>query len=116
MSFEERIFQVVRAAMPPDAEIQVVPGNGALDVGVSWKLNDDPKRPNKMSKTILICVSLEAAQDFASALAADQEAAYRRVAAFLFAKLAMFDPKHDVPKHEVPPVTQWVISFAVLLG
>lgn len=116
MSFEEHILQVVRAAMPPGAEIQVVPGNGVLNVGVSWKLNDDPERLNKMSKTISICVSLEAAQDFASASAADQGAAYRRVAAFLSAKLATFDPQHDVPKYEVPPVEQWVISSAVVLG
>lgn len=116
MSFDDQILQAIKAAMPANAEIRVVPGIGSLNVGVSWKLNDDPERPNKMSKTIAICVSHEAAQDFASASASDQGAAYQRVSAFLSGKLAQFDPQHNAPKYEAPPVEQWVISSAVVLG
>lgn len=116
MSLEDQILQAIKAAMPANAEIQVVPGIGAFNVGVSWKLNDDPKRPNKMSKTISICVSHEVAEDFASASAVDQGGAFRRVVAFLSVKLATFDPKHNVPKYEAPPVEQWVISSGVVLG
>jgi len=112
----DAILAAIQAAMPASAEIQVVPGVGAFNVGVSWKLNDDPDRPNKMSKTISICVSHEAANDFAAASTADQEAAYKRVAKFLAAKLATFDPQHNAPKYESPPVEQWVIGSAVLLG
>ena len=83
MTFEDQILQAIKAAMPADAKILVVPGIESLRVCVSWKLNDDPERPNKMSKTISICVSHEAAQDFASASAANQGAAYSRVLAFL---------------------------------
>lgn len=116
MSFEDQILQAVRTAMPANAEIQVVPGIGTFNIDVSWKLNDDPERPNKMSKTISICVSHEAAEDFASASAIDQGAAFHRVAAFLSARLASFDPKHNVPKSEAPPVEQWVINSGVVLG
>jgi hypothetical protein len=110
------ILAAIQAAMPANAEIQVVPGVEAVNIGVSWKLNDDPDRPNKRSKTISICVSHEAAQDFEAASTADHGGAYRRVAEFLAAKLAAFDPQHNVPKHESPPVERWVISSAVLLG
>jgi hypothetical protein len=79
MSFEDQILQAIKTAMPANAEMRVVPEVGAFNVGVSWKLNDDPDRPNKMSKTISICVSHEAAQDFASSSTADQGAAYQRV-------------------------------------
>lgn len=116
MSFEDQILQAIKAAMPADAEIQVTPGIGSLNVGVSWKLNDDPERPNKMSKTIAICVSHEAAQDFASASAANQSGAYRRVSAFLTQKLARFDPTHNAPKNEAPPIEQWTISSEVVVG
>jgi hypothetical protein len=102
--------------MPAIAEIQVVPGVDSLNVAVSWKLDDDPERPNKMSRTISICVSREAAEDFASASAADQRGAFSRVVAFLSAKLSTFDPKHNVPKYGGPPVEQWVISTEVVLG
>jgi hypothetical protein len=115
MPLEDQILQAIRAAMPASAEIRVVPAINALNVGVSWKLNDDPERQNKMSKTIWICVSHEAVQDFASASAADQGAAYRRVSEFLSKKLAQFDPQHDAPRHEPPSVEKWVITSTVLL-
>ncbi|MFY9329038.1 MAG: hypothetical protein WAO76_13645 [Georgfuchsia sp.] len=116
MSFENQILQAIKAVMPTNAEIQVVPGISELNIGVSWKLNDDPMRPNKMSKTISVCVSHEAAQDFASASSVNQGEAYQRVAEFLSAKLAQFDPQHNSPKCETPPVERWVISSAVVLG
>lgn len=116
MSLEDQILQAIKAAFPANAEFQLVPGVGAFNVGVSWKLNDDPERPNKMSKTISISVSHEAAEDFASASAVDQLSAFSRVEAFLSAKLSTLDPTHNVPKYEAPPVEQWVISSGVVLG
>jgi hypothetical protein len=114
MLFTEQILQTIRAVMPDNANIQVVPGIGVLNVGVSWPLYDDPNRPNKRSKMIAIRVSQEAAEDFANA--SDPEAAYRRVSAFLSARLAQFDPRHNAPNYEQPPVEEWVIGLAVLFG
>ena len=116
MSFENQILQAIKSAMPQNAEIQVVQGSRELNVGVSWRLSDNPERPNKKSKTISICVTHEAAQDFASASSADQEAAYQRVVTFLSAKLAHFDPQHDAPRYEAPPVEKWVVNSAVVLS
>lgn len=116
MSFENYILQGIKAAMPADAEISVVPGLEALNVGVAWKLNDDPDRTNKMSKTIRICVSHEAAQDFASASQANQAGAHKRVSTFLAHKLVQFDPTHNAPKYELPPVEQWIIDTQVVNG
>ncbi|WP_432721845.1 hypothetical protein R0381_002059 [Jeongeupia wiesaeckerbachi] len=116
MSFEEQILQAITSVMPENAKIRLVPGIGSLNVGVSWKLNDDPERPNKMSKTIAICVTDEAAQDIADASAAQQAEASQRVSAFLSQKLANFDPNHNTPKYEAPPIEQWLIGNAVLVG
>lgn len=116
MPIEAEILQAIGKAMPPSAEIRVEPGPEVFNFNVSWKLNDDPERPNKMSKTISISVSHEAAEDFASASAAHQASAYKRVASFLSARLAAFDPQHNSPKYESPPVEKWVISSAVLGG
>lgn len=112
----DAVLAAIRAAMPAHAEIQVVPGLGAFNVQVSWRLNDDPERPNKMSKTISICVSHEAAQDFASLAPAKHNAAYKRLAKFLAARLANFDANHTSPRCAVPPVEKWMISSEVLLG
>lgn len=116
MSLAIQILQVIKAAMPAGAEIVLVPGIETLKVDVSWKLNDEPERPNKMSKTISICVSHEAEQDFASASNANQGAAYNRLFAFLSLKLAQFEPQQNALRHEVPPVEQWVIDSAVVFG
>ena len=116
MPFENKILQLIKNVMPPNAEIHDVRGICLMNVNVSWKLDDDEERPNKRSKTISICVSDEAAQDFASASAVNQEAAYQKVARFLATKLAQFDPQHNAPKYDASPVEQWVISSAVLLG
>lgn len=116
MGFQDEVVSVIRQVMPADAEIQVNSSTFGFDVGVSWRLNDDPERPNKMSKTILICVSHEAAQDFTSALARDQADACSRLNSFLSQKLANFDPKHNAPRHEPPPVEQWLIDTNLLFG
>ncbi len=116
MAFEEQILKAIQAAMPVGALIQVIPGEGCLNVGVSWKLNDDPERPNKMSKTIAITVSHEAAQDFANISAVDHGAAFARVEAFLMQKQVQFDPTHNTSRYEPPPVEQWIINTALVNG
>lgn len=116
MTLEKQTFQAIKASMPANANIHAVRGIKPLKVVVSWQLNDDPERPNKMSKTISISVSHEAVQDFARASATQQVAAYNRVLAFLKTKLAQFDPQHNIPRHESPPIEQWFITSGVVLG
>jgi len=116
MEFEEQILKAIQAAMPVHAEIQGIRGAGCVNVMVSWRLNDDPDRPNKRSKTIEITVSREAADDFANASAADQARAFARVSAFLGNCLAQFDPSHDTPRYESPPVVHWVINTDLVNG
>jgi hypothetical protein len=116
MPLEDQILQAIKSAMPENAEIRVVQSLGSLNVGVSWKLNDDPDRPNKMSKAISICVSHEAAQDFASASQSNQQGAYQRVSNFLAKKLSTFDPQHSAQKYEAPPVEKWVIGTEIVNG
>ncbi len=112
----EKLVQVIQQAMPGGAEINVAPGVGAINVVVAWRLKNDPERPNKMSKTISICVSHEAVQDFASASGSAQANAYGCVTNFLSEKLAYFNPDHDTPRYEPPPVEQWLISYETLVG
>lgn len=114
MPFEQRIFQLVKDAMPADANVQVETGVGTINIGVMWKLKDDPERPNKMSKRIAICVTHEVAQDFANASATDQELIYRCISRFLGSKLATFDPQHNAKRHEILPTEQWIISSVLV--
>ncbi len=68
LNLQDEIMETITNAMPDEAVIKVVEKIGDFHVGISWKLNDDPERPNKMSKTILIIVSHEAVEDYSSAI------------------------------------------------
>lgn len=49
MGIQDEVVSVIRQVMPADVEIQMVSGSMlGFDVSVSWMLNDDPERPNKM--------------------------------------------------------------------
>lgn len=50
--------------MPDEAEILPNIISDDLVVNVHWKLNNDPERPNKQSKTIAIKISGNAVDDF----------------------------------------------------
>jgi hypothetical protein len=112
----ERIVESIHHVMPENAEFQEVQGSGAINIRVAWKLNNDPARPHKMSKIILVCVTHEAAQDFKDASGVAQEVAYNHVSKFLATKLASFEPNHDTPQYERSPIEQWTISSKILLG
>jgi len=113
---EDHIVSAIRRALPANAEIQINPGPGSFTVAVAWKLNNDAERPNKMSKTIAIRVSHEAVEDFKAASAAKQTEACERVSAFIAGKISGFDPSHNTPRFEPPPVAHWLITSSVLLG
>ena len=118
MSLKEQVLQAIKAVMPASAEIASAKPSGmeSLKFNITWLLNDDPKRPTKMSKVIAICVSHEAERDFATASAITQEAAYTRISAYLSEKLAQFDPQHSAQGCQATPVEQWLITSVTVLG
>jgi len=116
VEFQDKIVNAIRRVMPTTANLSVEGGIDSFRVGISWRLNDDPERQNKMSKTISLVISEEAAQDFASASVQNQDKAYNRINHFLSQKLANFYPSHNVPRFNTPPVEEWVINSHVLFG
>jgi hypothetical protein len=116
MEFRDTIFKVIQQAMPVDAHIDIHSSLSSFYVSVAWRLNNDPSRPNKMSRTICIHVSHEAAQDFANVSENQQSQAYARITRFLQAKLASFEPNHDAPRHAPPPAERWDITTDTLFG
>lgn len=110
------LVEAIRSAMPPDAELRVVNRLPGFDVSVSWKLDDEPGRPNKPSKMIAISVTDEAAEDFASASGPMKQDALAGLQKFLANNLRKFDPTHNTPRYESPPVERWQITKSVLFG
>ena len=116
MRFNNDIIEIIKHRMPDGARVVEASSFDAFVVNVSWKLDDDPERPNKPSRTLSIRVSHEAMEDFASATELKRAEALRRISDFIAKKMATFDPKHDVPKYQPPPVETWVVSTHVLFG
>lgn len=110
MGFHDEVLDLIRQVMPATAEVQVVSSAFDFDVDVFWKLDDTPDRPNKISRKISIHFTHAAVQDYTDASADKQADAYRRIKSLLSRKLASFNPKHDTPRHEAPPVEQWFID------
>jgi hypothetical protein len=114
MELQDTIFGAIRQVMPADARMDIHPSLSTFYVSVAWPLNDEPERPNKMSKTISIHVSHEAAQDFANASEPRRSQVHNRVERYLRTRLAAFDPKNDTPRHAPPPVERWDITTQTL--
>lgn len=67
-----------------------------------------------MSRIISIVITDEAARDFTMAAQEDRSGAFERVHRLLTRKLADFNPQHDVPRYDPPPVDQWTLSGEIL--
>lgn len=112
----EALRGVAERVFPRDARIIAPPGEGDFVLLASWKVNDDPERPSKRSKTVRIMVSEEAVEDYRSGVPGERLNAQRRFEAWLRAKVAGFDPRHDRPLGHEPPVEGWPIGTLELNG
>lgn len=78
---------------------------------IDWKLNNDQNRPNKRSKKIKIQVSREGLEDYNNKNVKQRQAAQNQFENFIKERMKRFDPNHDKPKYEEPPMEEWVVQF-----
>jgi hypothetical protein len=117
MGISKKIVSVVMAQMPPNAIYDVVESefSGAV-LRVRWKLNNDPKRPNKASKTIVIFLTRELLEDFPDYPESMQETALQRIASSIRARLQTFEPDHTATRYQEPPAVHWEITTEEIFG
>lgn len=116
MEFRDEIESLIRQVMPSNADISIGSSSFDFDVHVSWMLNDDCERPHKTSKTISIYFSHAAIDDYECASELRRADADRRIKTFFYWKLKNFDPNHNTPSYEKPPVEQWYIDSYQIFG
>lgn len=109
------IEKLIRQVAPGHAEIEVLPSSGfnGATYRVCWNLNDDPERPNKKSKTIVVQVPYEMVQDLPNFSATRHDEVTSRLLRFLGMKYASFDPRHNEDRNTPPPVEHWVVPPTV---
>ena len=104
----------LRKLFSEDAEFSPLDYSDHYEVTVSWRINTDPERPNKRSKTIRIVVPEEAVDDYQlkseKVRARDDE----KLRQFLKNNLKTFDPNHDTPREMERPEVRWIAGSNVL--
>ncbi|GAA6169401.1 hypothetical protein [Sessilibacter corallicola] len=113
MTINETITQIATSVMPLNAEIRVNSQIEHYQASISWKLNNDPERPNKQSKIIIFNVSYEVLEDLTNLSEAQQHDAMSRIESFLRVKLESFNPDHDEPYGAPSPSEDWVVNSTI---
>jgi hypothetical protein len=117
MEISDKIVAVVLKQMPLHAEhYQTESTFEGIVLGVHWKLKNDPNRPNKYSKTIIIFLSCELLEDFPNYPQSMQDAALAKIENGIRDRLKTFDPNHTHSRYEQPPTVHWKISTEEIFG
>ncbi|RMC99552.1 hypothetical protein EAY64_07200 [Aquitalea palustris] len=103
----QRIVHTIHSVMPEGADITEY-GEGHRDwiFSVFWLLGNDPIRPNKRSRTILIQIDHAVIDDIREA---DPDHITLHLEHYLRQKLAQFNPDHAALRHQIPPVDEWTL-------
>ena len=110
----DRFKALLSRCFPDNAEIALREENAAKLGGdahffVNWKLNNDQRRPGKISIPVIVIFSQSFLDDYPN----DEESRYAtddNVERFLRAKFADFDPDHNIPVGIMPNPVNWTIS------
>lgn len=109
-------FNLIASIFTIRAQFDIPMAGDANSIVVNWNIMDDLDRPNKRSKTINISFSREAIEDYQDSSAARKCEADNRLQSYITAQLAQFNPNHQAPEGQVPPVETWIITSETLNG
>ena len=81
---------------------------------ISWYLEDDLKRPNKMSKNIIIKMDRHLLDDYCKLTkATNKKIICNKFRGFISGKLENFNPQHTNHVDEGPPEVVWTVSSEI---
>lgn len=105
--FIDQWIKKIASSFPADAEMSIIEDSRfhGVKIRVHWPLHNDPKRPNKISRPIIIHITKEAIDD-----CSDPGRAGKRFEGIIKNKLAEFEPGHDCPRHVPVPEETWKIE------
>jgi hypothetical protein len=111
---ESHFQSVVESIFPKNAVFHTKNEGGEICIYVDWKLMDDPNRPNKHSKKIMIRITQSAVEDYVCGRDKDKANADSRLKHMVEKNLATFAPDHDSPAHIPVAVVEWSITTEML--
>jgi len=105
---------LLKPIFPDRSKIKCDRSSSDFRVRVSWKLGNDPERPNKMSKTILVIVPDEVADDYSNKNDAQRNFDDMKLKEFVSSGLSDHDPDPDHAIGQSPPVVEWIAGSNIL--
>lgn len=108
--FSDGLIELLRPLFPRGAIFRPRSDLGSLDVGIDWKLNTDPERPNKRSKLITLRLPQEFVDDYHDGAPSTRSAMSARLVRFVADKLRGFNPDHSASVHVPPPRELWLLT------
>lgn len=117
MTIAESVIAEIMKHMPQGADKYLVSSGGdGFKLCIHWKLNNDPERPNKYSKTIAIQVPRELIEDFPGYPENMQNRGLAKIGTYIQGKLGTFDPNHNSPRGVPEPVEHWTLLVENIFG
>jgi len=107
---EKQFSTVLSRLFPKEAQFRRRPASDDLCFSVSWKLKNDPARPNKRSRRIILVLPEELLEDYRDDDQNARAARERRMTDLVGQRLKQFDPNHNTPYGQPEPEEQWVLT------
>jgi len=105
---------LLKPIFPDGAEINCDRRSSDFRVRVSWRLETDPERTKKRSKTILVIVPDQVADDYSNKNDEQRNSDDMKLKEFVSSNLSDHNPDHDCSIQQSPPVVEWVAGSNVL--
>jgi hypothetical protein len=105
---------IVTTAFPKHADVAPTEEDGDLCLYFDWHLRNDPERPNKRSKIILVRISREAISDYANRDNEQRTRADALLKGFLADRMTALDPEPTAPAHIVSTPEEWLIETGLI--
>jgi hypothetical protein len=106
-------WRFIKQLFPRHAEFVFFTRDWDLHIRVSWTLNDDPERPNKKSRNIILKISHEVLDDYLYVDDPRRHEAEQKLVDFVSSRLESFNPNHDTPRHMTTPREEWRVTTAL---
>ncbi len=85
--------------------------DSCIRLSINWKLHNDPKRPNKRSKKVVLVLSQEFIEDHGNGTKAYFPGIDKVVTGFVVSQLRGFDPNHNAQYGQPEPVVEWWVPM-----
>jgi len=96
------LLSVIERALPKNTKISRIPSDDAK-VRLFWLQGDDPDRPNKQSKNLILVLPFEFIEDYSILPLAEQSILDIKIASEIVKEVSRFDKHSNHAPSQTPP-------------